>query len=135
MIIKSALLIIYTNPSKWSTFNVRLMPDKNFRMIAPTVSPVGVSTNWLKFIAHIFLIFTANLTKFYGDVALLVYQISLKLVHKNIVSTPFYCLVQRRKIRRKSNEFQGLVSQELLGLFLSNLVCKVLYMKALHYVD
>ena len=49
------------------------------------------------------------------------HQISLKLVHKNIVSVCFYCLVRRRrKIRRKSNEFQGLVSQELLGLFLSN---------------
>ena len=64
------------------------------------------------------------------------HQISLKLVHKNIVSIRFYCLVQRRrKIRRKSDEFQGLVCQELLGLFLSNLVCKVLYMKTLKYVD
>ena len=65
------------------------------------------------------------------------HQISLKLVHKNIVSVRFYCLVRRRrrKIRRKSNEFQGLVSQELLGLFLSNLVCKVLYMVTLKYVD
>ena len=64
--------------------------------------------------------------------------ISLKLVHKNIVSVRFYCLVQRRrirKIRRKSDEFQGLVSQELLRLFLSNLVCKVLYMVTLKYVD
>ena len=67
---------------------------------------------------------------------LLVHQISLKLVHKNIVSVRFYCLVRRRrKIRRKSDKFQGLVSQELLGLFLSNLVCKVLYMKTLKYVD
>ena len=63
------------------------------------------------------------------------HQISLKLVHKNIVFVHFYCLVRRRKIRRKSDEFQGLVSQELLGLFLSNLVCKVLYMKTLKYVD
>ena len=65
-------------------------------------------------------------------------QISLKSVHKNIVSVCFYCLVRRRrirKIRRKSNEFQGLVSQELLGLILSNLVCKVLYIKTLKYVD
>ena len=43
--------------------------------------------------------------------------------------------MQRRKIQRKSNEFQGLVSRELLGLFLSNLVCKVLYIKTLKYVD
>ena len=55
-------------------------------------------------------------------------------MHKNIVCTCHYSLVQRRKIRRKSNEFQGLVSQELLELFLSNLVCKVLYMKALKYL-
>ena len=66
------------------------------------------------------------------------HQISLKLVHKNIVSVCFYCLVRRRRIRkipRKSDKFQGLVSQELLGLFLSNLVCKVLYMVTLKYVD
>ena len=63
-------------------------------------------------------------------------QILLKLVHKNIVSVRFYCLVRRRrKIQRKSAEFQGLVSQELLRLFLSNVVCKVLYMKTLTYVD
>ena len=71
MIIKSAMLLRFTNPSKWSTFNVRLVPDKNFRTIAPTIFPVGVSTNWLKFlltIAHIFLNFTANHTKFCGDV-------------------------------------------------------------------
>ena len=34
VIIKSAMLLRFTNPSKWSTFNVRLVPDKNFRMIA-----------------------------------------------------------------------------------------------------
>ena len=47
------------------------------------------------------------------------------------------CLVRRRrrKIRRKFAKFHGLVSQERLGLFLSNLVCKVLYMKALKYVE
>ena len=27
----------------------RLVPDKNFRTIAPTAFPVGVSTNWLNF--------------------------------------------------------------------------------------
>ena len=63
------------------------------------------------------------------------HQISLKLVHNNIVSVRFYCLVRRRK----SYEFPGLVSQELprelLGIFLSNLVCKVLYMKTLKYVN
>ena len=42
-------------------------------------------------------------------------------------------LVRRRKIR-KFTKFQGLVSQKWLGLLLSNLVCKVLYMKALKYV-
>ena len=65
------MLLRFTNPSKQSTFNVRLVPDKNFRTIAPIVFPVGVSTNWLKIlltIAHIFLNFTANRTKFCGDV-------------------------------------------------------------------
>ena len=70
---------------------------------------------------------------------LLVYQISLKSVHKNIVYAPLSCLVRRRrrrrKIRIKSDKFQGLVSQEPLGLFLSNLVCKVLYMVTLKYVE
>ena len=67
---------------------------------------------------------------------LLVYQISLKSVHKNIVYARLSCLVRRRrrKIRIKSDKFQGLVSQEPLGLFLSNLVCKVLYMVTLKYV-
>ena len=68
---------------------------------------------------------------------LLVYQISLKSVHKNIVYVRLSCLVRRRrrrKIRIKSDKFQGLVSQEPLGLFLSNLVCKVLYMVTLKYV-
>ena len=71
MIIKSAMLLRFTNPSKRSTFDVRLVPDKNFRMIAPTVFPVGVSTNWLKClssIAHIFLNCTENRTKFCEDV-------------------------------------------------------------------
>ena len=67
---------------------------------------------------------------------LLVYQISLKSVHKNIVYARLSCLVRRRrrKIRIKSDKFQGLVSQEPLGLFLSNLVCTVLYMVTLKYV-
>ena len=68
-----------------------------------------------------------------------VYQISLKSVHKNIVYAPLSCLVRRRrrrrKIRIKSDKIQGLVSQEPLGLFLSNLVCKVLYMVTLKYVE
>ena len=71
MIIKSTSLIRFTNPSKQSTFNVRLVADKNFRVVTPTVFPVGVSTNWLKClsaIAHIFLNFTVNRTKFCGDV-------------------------------------------------------------------
>ena len=41
----------------------------------------------------------------------------------------------KKKIRRKFVKFQGLLSQERLGLFLSNLVCKVLYMRALKYVE
>ena len=70
--------------------------------------------------------------------ALLVYQILLKSVNKNIVYARLCCLVRRRrrrKIRIKSDKFQGLVSQELLGQFLSNLVCKVLYMVTLKYVE
>ena len=55
-------------------------------------------------------------------------------MHKNIVYARLSCLVRRRKIRIKSDKFQGLVSQEPLGLFLSNLVCKVLYMVTLKYV-
>ena len=73
MIIKLAMLLRFTNPSKQSTFNVRLVADKNFRTIAATVFPVGMSTNWLKClstITHIFLNFTANRTKFCGDVGL-----------------------------------------------------------------
>ena len=65
---------------------------------------------------------------------LLVYQILLKSVHKNIVYVRLSCLVRRRKIRIKADKFQGLVSQEPLGLLLSNLVCKVLYMVTLKYV-
>ena len=63
MIIKSTSLIRFTNPSKQSTFNVRLVADKNFRVVIPTVFPVGLSTNWLKClsaIAHIFLNFTVG---------------------------------------------------------------------------
>ena len=36
---------------------------------------------------------------------------------------------------KKSNDFQELVSQELLRLLLSNLVCEVLYMKTLKFVE
>ena len=81
-IIKSTLLIRFTNPSNCSFYVTLVTDKKNFRMIAPTTFPVGVSTNWLKIlltITHIFLNFTANLTKFCGDVGfILVYQISLK---------------------------------------------------------
>ena len=41
----------------------------------------------------------------------------------------------KKKNRKKIRRVQGLISQELLRLFLSNLVCKVLYMKTLKYVD
>ena len=68
MIIKSAMLLQFTNPSKRSTFNVRLVPDKNFRMIAPTVFAVGVSTNWLKFLSTITHIFLNFYCKFCGVV-------------------------------------------------------------------
>ena len=71
VIIKSAMLFQFTNPSKWSTFNVRLVADKNFRTIAPTGFPIGVSKNWFKILStipHIFINVTANRTKFCGDV-------------------------------------------------------------------
>ena len=42
---------------------------------------------------------------------------------------------KKKKNTKKIRQVQGLVSQEWLGLFLSNLVCKVLYMKALKYVE
>ena len=60
--------------------NVRLVPDKIFRMTASTIFPVGMTTNQLKLLlikGHMFL-------NFYGDVVL-VYQILMKLMHKNIV--------------------------------------------------
>ena len=64
---------------------------------------------------------------------LFVYQISLKTVHKNLrVMRDFMFGAKKKKNTKK---FQGLVSQERLELFLSNLVCKVLYMKALKYVE
>ena len=62
VIIKLALVLRFTN-----TFYVRLVPNKNFRTIAPTIFLVGMSTNWLNFLStvtHIFLNFTANHTKF-----------------------------------------------------------------------
>ena len=61
---------------------------------------------------------------------LLVYQISLKLAHLFIV----WC--EEEKCKENQMSFRvSYVSHELLGIFLSNLVCKVLYMKALKYVD
>ena len=57
---------------KRSTFNVRLVPDKTFRTIAPTGFLVGMYVNKLVkillTITHIFLNFTANRTEFCGDV-------------------------------------------------------------------
>ena len=51
-------------------------------------------------------------------------------MHKNISYVrDFMFGAKKKKIRRKFAKFQGLVSQEWLGLLLSNLVCKVLYMK------
>ena len=41
----------------------------------------------------------------------------------------------KKKNTKKIQQFQGLVSQEWLGLFLSKLLCKVLYMKAIKYVE
>ena len=43
--IKSVTVLLFTNPSKRSTFNIGQVPDKNFRMIILTVFPVGVITN------------------------------------------------------------------------------------------
>ena len=45
---------------KWSTFNVGLVPGKNFRMIAPIIFPVGVSTSGKKF-NRLLLIFSSIL--------------------------------------------------------------------------
>ena len=61
-----------------------------------------------------------------------VHQISLKLVHKNIVCTCYYCAKKKnmKKIRRASGtRISG------TGGAISYLVCKVLYMKILKYVD
>ena len=59
-------------------------------------------------------------------------------MHEKDVCVRIYRLVQRRirrKIQRKSDDFQEPKSQELLGGFLSNSVCKVWYMMALKYVN
>ena len=142
VIIKSAMLLRLTNPSKWSTSNVKLVPEKNFKMIAPTVFPVGVSTNWLNFLltfAHNFLNFTTNRTKFCGDVGLCSTTCAPNFVEigaqEHSLRTLLLFGAKKNKIRRKCDKFQGLVSQELLGLFLSNLICKVLYMVKIKYVD
>ena len=110
-------------------------------MIVLTVFQIGVSSNWLKIlstIAHIFLHFTANRTKFCGDVGFR-YATCIPIfveigAHEHSLCTLLLFGV-KKKIQRKSDKFQGLVSQELLGLFLSNLVCKILYMVTLKYVD
>ena len=100
VIIKSAMLLRFTNPSKRSTFNVRLVPDKNFRTIAPTVFQVGVSTNWLNF-HRLSLIFSSILL-----------QIVPNFVEIGAQEHRFYCLVRRRK----SDEFQGLVCWGKFGM-------------------
>ena len=88
------------------------------------LSTVGVSTNWLKFlltIAHIFLLrIICNFVEMYGLGSATCAPNFV--VHMNIDCAHICCVVQRRrKILRKSDKFQGLVSRELLGLFLSNL--------------
>ena len=87
------MLLRFTNLSKWYTFNVRLVPDKNSRTIAPTVFLVGTSTNLLKnlsTVTHIFLKFTVNGTKFCGDAKEKMQGLgTLKLVYKNIVAHTF----------------------------------------------
>ena len=70
VIIKSAILLRFTNPSKRSTFNVRLVSDEfqNNSTYSFSGRRVNKLVKFLSTIAHIFLNFTANHTKFYGDV-------------------------------------------------------------------
>ena len=50
-----------------------------------------------------------------------------------------YGVVRRRRTRRrrqiKSGDFQVPISQKLLGQFLSNLICKVMNMVRLKYIN
>ena len=98
---------------------------------------VNKLVKFLSNVAHIFVNFAANRTN------LKKWRLGSATCVPNFVENGaqklelyvILCLVQRRKIRRKFAKFQGLVSQEQLGLLLSNLMCKVLYMKALKYVE
>ena len=69
--------------------------------------------------------------------ALQALKVSAILTEEKVAYVRVYVLVQRRrrKIRRTSGKFQVLVSRKLRGRFLSNLVCVVLYMVGLTYVN
>ena len=64
VIIKLAMLLRFTNPSKQSTFNVRLVPDKNFRMIASTFFQVARRVNKL---VKIFINYWSYFPQFYYE--------------------------------------------------------------------
>ena len=58
-------------------------------------------------------------------------------MHKKVVCahTYFVWCAAKGKIRIKFGNFQVPISQKLRGRFLSNLVCKVVYMVGLKYVN
>ena len=109
------------------------MTDKIFRTIAPTVFPVGVSTNWLNF-HRLSLLFSCKSYQ-------ILWRCSCGTCIPNFIEIgaqedslcTFYCLVQRRtEIQRIFNKFQGFVSKNSWGYFFQ-LWYVTLYMKELNY--
>ena len=75
--------------------------------------------------------------------ALMVSEILFEFMHENIVCARIYRqvhFVQGRRIRRrkrqiKSARFQVCITSKLRGLFLSNLVCEVVYIGGTTYIN
>ena len=87
----------------------------------------------------------SNFAKFHGDKVQYQYyfcsKFKKKSKHEKMVFTNFksiFILVRRRrkrKIRRKSGNFQEQISHEPLAQSMSNSVCKVRYMQSIKYVN
>ena len=71
--------------------------------------------------------------------ALMVYQISYESVRRKIAcarpSQRVHFVRRIRKIRIKSVRFQVCVTNELRGVFLSNLVCEVVCIRGTTYIN
>ena len=64
------------------------------------------------------------------------HQISLKLVHKNIVSVRLLFGEEGENYEENPTSFRDSYLRNCWGyIFLSNLVCEVLYMKTLKHVE